>query len=221
MPRKTKKPDAIKKLFLCHAHADNAFVRKLARDLTAIGVHVWLDEWELTDGDSLRGCIGSALEASAYVGVVLSPASVKSKWCQEELRQALAREMRMGSKLVLPLLHRKVVVPAFLEDRVYADFYRRYYHALAKLAAMVHGVETRSIAEALDRRTPKSTDDVRDILESVGCSTISYLDPAEFEQLRRLLKKAGLPFEGDELDILPVHTSRTKKAAVVRRRLKK
>lgn len=231
---KTKTSDE-RRLFLCHAHKDKQFVKRLARDLTSLGVHVWLDEWELTAGDSLHSCIGAALEQSAFLGVVLSPDSVESKWCQSELQQGLARELRSGSKSVLPLLCRKVRIPPFLEDRLYADFRKNYHQALTKLAALVHEADTRAVADALDATPPHSCEDVRSILESVGCETISYLSAEEFEQLRKLLKKAGIHFTGDELDILPVHETKplskeaakkavrktAKKAAVFRRRLKK
>ena len=80
-------------LFLCHSAKDKAFVRRLASELTELSVGVWLDEWELEVGDSLHECIGTAIDAAAYVGVVLSPNSAASKWCQRELQTSLAREM--------------------------------------------------------------------------------------------------------------------------------
>ena len=79
----------IPQLFLCHSSKDKEFVRRLASDLKELSVRVWLDEWELEPGDSLHDCIGSALQESAYVGVVLSPDSVASKWCNRELQTAL------------------------------------------------------------------------------------------------------------------------------------
>ncbi len=227
---KRKRTQLPKQVFLCHTHADKRFVRKLARDFSALGIHVWLDEWELAEGDSLHGCIGAALNTSSYVGVVLSPDSVKSKWCQAELQQALAREMRSGEKVVIPLLCRRVIVPPFLEDRLYADFYRKYYVALTNVAGLIHAADRRDISEALDHERPKSTDDVREILESVGCETISYLSVKDFAQLKRLLDKAGIRFTGDEIDISPVVPKKkgakkrpaTKgKRPIMRRRLKR
>src|SRR6266404_4739424 len=106
-------------LFLCHSSKDKKFVRQLADELTELSVDVWLDEWELQPGDSLHECIGSALESSAYIGIVLSPDSVESKWCRSELQAALAREMNLSRKLALPILCRRVSLPIFLADRLY------------------------------------------------------------------------------------------------------
>src|SRR5437899_45017 len=105
-------------VFLCHSHADKPFVRRIAKELDELNVDVWLDEWELSTGDSLHDCIGSALDASAYVAVTLSRHSIRSKWCRSELRAALAREMTLNRNLVLPILRQRVRVPAFLADRL-------------------------------------------------------------------------------------------------------
>ncbi|MCG9963222.1 toll/interleukin-1 receptor domain-containing protein [Shewanella cutis] len=40
-------------VFLSHNHKDKAFVRKLARDIDAHGIKVWIDEAEMKIGDSL------------------------------------------------------------------------------------------------------------------------------------------------------------------------
>lgn len=40
-------------VFLSHNHVDKPFVRKLAADLEAHGVKCWLDEAEMSIGDSL------------------------------------------------------------------------------------------------------------------------------------------------------------------------
>lgn len=86
-------------IFLCHSHTDKVFVRQLAKDLEFLDVAVWFDEWELSVGDSLHGCIGAALNCAAFIGVVLSPDSIMSKWCRDELEQALSREKRTGAKI--------------------------------------------------------------------------------------------------------------------------
>src|SRR5262249_6698632 len=62
-------------VFISHAGEDKETVaRPLARLLEKAGVTVWLDEGELTLGDSLRARIDRGITASAYAIVVLSPA---------------------------------------------------------------------------------------------------------------------------------------------------
>ena len=67
-------------IFLSHNYRDKPFVRTLAQDLTAMGVKVWVDEAELRVGDSLVTRISSAIDEMRYLGVVLSPHSVDSRW---------------------------------------------------------------------------------------------------------------------------------------------
>jgi hypothetical protein len=47
--------DNVPSIFLSHSSADKPFARRLAGDLRARGVRVWLDEAEIGIGDSLIG----------------------------------------------------------------------------------------------------------------------------------------------------------------------
>jgi uncharacterized protein YjbI with pentapeptide repeats len=156
-----KKPD----LFLCYSSRDKEFVRNLENDLSALHVNVWLDEKELGPGDSLHESIGRALEASAYVGVVVSESSVDSDWFKKELSQALSRETRDGRCVVLPILCGKVRMPAFLEDKVCINFSSSYYESLAKLAARLKGADYRTVAKHLSQAPPKNTEDAAQIVD--------------------------------------------------------
>jgi hypothetical protein len=117
-------------IFLCHSSVDKEFERRLARDLHEFKVIAWFDEWELQPGDSLVDRIGDALETSVYVGVILSPASVQSRWCKKELNQALAREIRLGVKTIVPMRVSDVDLPPFLQEKFYLDFSAGYYYCV-------------------------------------------------------------------------------------------
>jgi hypothetical protein len=198
-------------LFLCHSHDDKPFVRKLAGHLSELGVDVWLDEWELAPGDSLHDCIGAALASASYVGVVLSPDSVASRWCKSELQQALAREKRTGETVILPLLYRRVTPPPFLEDRLYANFTRSYFTALTELAAFVHGVHQPTVARELADRKPRSVAETVEILEAGGWKGVKYMSERDYVALRRLLSRAGIKLQSDEFDIVPRARARSSK----------
>jgi hypothetical protein len=189
-------------IFLCHSHADKPFVRKLAGHLSGLGVHVWLDEWELEPGDSLHSCIGQALQTVAHVGVVLSPDSVSSRWCQSELEQALTREKSTGDKVAIPLLHRRVSPPPFLAGRLYADFSRSYYGALTQVAGLLNKLPVREITEAIVLRKPKTVDDTVACLEAAGWKGIKYVEAADYEQVRRILKQSGVNLDSNEFEIV-------------------
>lgn len=191
------------KVFLCHSHHDKPFVRRLANDLSALGVDVWLDEWELKPGDSLHEAIGLAIRASAHIGIVLSPHSVASRWCRNELSQAMSQEAAANRNLAIPLLYRRVEPPPFLMDRLLADFSKHYFVALTQLAAFVHGLPSRAIATALSLSKPRTIDEACSALESAGWKGMHYLSFEEYKTLRRLLNKAGVPIRGDVLEVSP------------------
>src|SRR5262249_11430784 len=155
-------------IFLSHCSKDKAIVRRIADELNQLGLDGWLDEWELEVGDSLHESLGKALEWCKYIGVVITPAFLESQWCMQELRQALSREMRQGSKVVLPLLAERAVPPPFLEDRIYVDFTVQYYAALTRLCAILHGFPPKNTARAFEKSNPKSITDARSILRELG-----------------------------------------------------
>ena len=110
-------------IFLSHTAADKPFVRELKSRLEAKGVRdVWLDEAEILVGDSLTKKIEEGLEKTKYIGVALSPRSIKSAWVGKELEIAINREISTGEVAVLPLLYEKCELPAFLVGKMYADF---------------------------------------------------------------------------------------------------
>jgi hypothetical protein len=109
-------------IFLSHSSKDKFFVRRLAQDLQARGVRVWLDEAEINVGDSLTEKIGAAINEMDFVAVVLSHNSVGSNWVQKELEIALNKELAKRQVVVLPVLLEKVEMPPFLRDKKYADF---------------------------------------------------------------------------------------------------
>jgi hypothetical protein len=93
-------------LFISHASEDNeAVARPLAAALKERGWTVWLDDFELTVGDSLSERIEQGLATSRFGVVVLSPAFFAKAWPQRELRGLNARELSARSKVILPVWH--------------------------------------------------------------------------------------------------------------------
>jgi hypothetical protein len=76
------------KVFISHTKADKRFVHRLAARLKKSHFHVWLDEHDLIAGDPLPQSIGEALQAAKVILVVVSKASVKSKWLSSRLANA-------------------------------------------------------------------------------------------------------------------------------------
>jgi hypothetical protein len=77
--------------FISYNHADRDWARELAERLARVDFHgrplrAWLDEQFLDPGDlDQKAELTSALDRSRMLLVILSPASVASKWVEFEL----------------------------------------------------------------------------------------------------------------------------------------
>ena len=93
-------------VFISHAGEDKAEVaRPLADALVKRGWNVWLDELNLTVGDSLNRRIDEALARSRFGVVVLSDAFFAKEWPKRELDGLAAKEAASGTKVILPVWH--------------------------------------------------------------------------------------------------------------------
>jgi TIR domain/NACHT domain len=92
--------------FLCHASEDKLEVATpLANSLSDRGWKIWIDESELTVGDSLLASINEALAKVPFGIVVLSPAFFLKEWPLRELQALASREFASGEKVILPVWH--------------------------------------------------------------------------------------------------------------------
>ena len=92
-------------VFISHASEDKAQVAlPLAHFLTGHGFRVWIDEFELTVGDSLRRAIDLGLSESEFGIVILSPNFFRKGWPNKELDGLIARE-EGKDKVILPVWH--------------------------------------------------------------------------------------------------------------------
>lgn len=113
------------KAFLCHSSTDKLVVKEIAEYLENNNIEIWLDEWEMTPGDSLTSKISQGLESSDRIIVFISPESVESNWVKQELSAALGMEINgfKGEKFIIPvLLNNLTLMPIMLCDKFYVDF---------------------------------------------------------------------------------------------------
>ena len=83
------------KIFVSHSSKDKWAARRIAKDLEELGAEVFLDEKDITTGDSIDAAIRQHLKASDHFLILLSPASMGSQWVLIELGGALALEKRI------------------------------------------------------------------------------------------------------------------------------
>jgi hypothetical protein len=79
-------------VFLSHVPSDRRWARELAQQLAAAGLKVFDPIDELFPGDNWSLKIGTALDESTAMVVLLSPEAVKSNWVLNEIQYALGSE---------------------------------------------------------------------------------------------------------------------------------
>jgi len=99
---------AMSKLFISHSSQDDGFVRGLQQALGDLGQDVWIDSRELRGGDPLWPEIQKAIEGASAYAVVVSPASLQSKWVGKELSHAIEVQKRRGRKTFLDSVNQVV-----------------------------------------------------------------------------------------------------------------
>lgn len=122
--------------FICHSSADKPLARRLAHALSGQRIRVWIDEAEIKPGDSLIERIETGILSSHNLIVIMTPKSVSSRWCKEELRMALALQIAGQGIRVLPALFEDCDIPGFLREKAYVDFRieREFSSAVRQLA---------------------------------------------------------------------------------------
>lgn len=108
-------------------------IRKLASDLMAHGIDIWLDEWEIDVGEVITEKIQDGLSQCTHVGVCLTNHSVKSGWVAREWQAKIFQEITFHRIMVLPILLEDCEVPLFLSDKMRADFRYKYEDGFSQL----------------------------------------------------------------------------------------
>jgi CHAT domain-containing protein len=93
-------------IFISHATADDAFVKRLREVLERANLPVWADSRVLTGGDKLSKGIENGIKTARQVLVVLSTNTMNSGWVRTEVQLALKvmkRRVQDGYK-VIPIL---------------------------------------------------------------------------------------------------------------------
>lgn len=84
----------MRRAFLSYSHTDEKFVDALAPELST-HLRLWIDKVSLLPGVSLLRQIAANIDASSYLLVVLSKASVRSEWVRKEVAIADAQGVKI------------------------------------------------------------------------------------------------------------------------------
>lgn len=108
-------------VFISYRSSDGTEAEKLATEIRAAGHRVWLDQWEITLGDSIIQKMNEGLEGAAYVVVCYSASGVSSPWMGREWMSTLARQLSGHGVKLLPVMLTGGAPPAILADYRYAN----------------------------------------------------------------------------------------------------
>jgi len=126
------------KVFISYAHKDKSFVGKIVSRLEKNGHKIWIDDGKLDPAAAINTEIQSAINDSDYVIVFLSKSSVKSKWVQQEVYEALYQELKNEKTKLIPVKIEECDLPeAFTKtkkfSRLYIDFFKDKKEAESQL----------------------------------------------------------------------------------------
>ncbi|HCH52983.1 MAG TPA: hypothetical protein DE109_05625 [Aeromonas sp.] len=94
-----------KDIFICHASEDKVSVaRPLASCLAQRGLSYWIDEAEISAGESITERVNDGLKVSDFVVVILSRAFMTKHWPKRELWAVLNLEAKSGKVIIIPIL---------------------------------------------------------------------------------------------------------------------
>ncbi|MCC7138008.1 MAG: TIR domain-containing protein [Planctomycetes bacterium] len=96
-------PNSVPGVFISYSHADTDFVDHLTTRLSADRVEYWRDVRDLLVGEAIDKSISMGIQRHSLFLIVLSPASVSSRWVERELDEA-SHEAVDHQKVILPVL---------------------------------------------------------------------------------------------------------------------
>jgi hypothetical protein len=117
------------KIFLSYAHEDGDVADLVVKALEKIGLAPWIDRTEVKAGDSFVARMNQGLTRASYVILLVSRASLASRWVSREWMSALAGD----ETVLLPILLEDCELPPLLRDIVYIDLRSGIDLGLARL----------------------------------------------------------------------------------------
>lgn len=134
--------DGVPRVYLAHASEDKeALARPLAERMTADGIDVWLDEWEISSGDSLRRKMEEGLGVCTHFLVLLTPRSLGKPWVEEEIDAGFVRAVEGRSKFIGVRIDVEVQqLSPFLQARRCPRIQLNNESEIASLIADIYGV---------------------------------------------------------------------------------
>ncbi|NEP53598.1 MAG: toll/interleukin-1 receptor domain-containing protein, partial [Moorea sp. SIO3C2] len=86
-------------VLICYADQDKSVMQKIAKTLMRKSFTVWTNKTDIETGTPFQDVINQGIEGADNLVYLISPASIKSDYCQQEITHALD-----NNKRIIPLL---------------------------------------------------------------------------------------------------------------------
>ena len=110
------------KVFISHTSEDKKYADLIAERLRSAGHDVWYDSWKLRAGDNLINKINEGIKEADAIIVIVSSASLRSKWVMHEVSAIALGEISNKKSRIIPVLVDYSSMPQYLARYVYVDF---------------------------------------------------------------------------------------------------
>ncbi|MCL6258920.1 toll/interleukin-1 receptor domain-containing protein [Aquiflexum sp. TKW24L] len=162
-------------IFLSHSSIDKPLIDEIAFELINEGLDIWLDKWEIENGDLLDDKINQGIKDSCFVIVFLSPDSMKSSWVQKEIQETISKESTEKKKYLLLVKLKDCDLDQKISNRLYTDFSISFTEGLSNLIRLLKS-KAKNIRKLTNPLIP------------IKINNLLYVDT---ESLYRLLSRIG------------------------------
>jgi uncharacterized protein YjbI with pentapeptide repeats len=127
--------------FISYSSKDQEFAKRLHSDLQGEGVRCWFAPEDLKIGDRFQDRIEESIRLFDKVMIILSEASVKSRWVEREVNVAREREDRENRLILFPIRVDEAIMDAtqawaadLRRVRHIGEFYNWHHHPSYRIA---------------------------------------------------------------------------------------
>ncbi len=137
-PNRTRSGGDQPHIVIPYNYADHEFARRLAGALRREGVSPWIDEVDMSAGVILVNRIAHAVRPVDFVIPLISAASLRWRWAEQDLKAITARDFSGRRVRVLAARIDGTPLPDYLASQPYVDFHGRgWKQAYEDLKAVV------------------------------------------------------------------------------------
>jgi WD40 repeat protein len=122
-------------VFLSYAELDNALMQPIRITLMRQGITVWMNKTDIQTGTEFQEEIRKGIEGADNFIYLISPDSVQSKYCQQELQYAADLNKRIISLFIRATSFEQIPAPA--RDQQFIDF-TKYQHETTGLDQLLN-----------------------------------------------------------------------------------